>query len=499
MTKPAVQLKQSINRSATLTEKICDAIKGQIASGIYRPGAALPSSRSLADELGVSRSTVTVAFEQLAAEGYLEMSQGSRPKVAPNLRPAPKRNKPRESVSTELSAFATRLERLVPPDRRSGLKVDFRAGDISGAEFPEITWRKCMIHAIRIQPKTLKYEDPLGSLDLRKSLRAYIWRSRGIRCDERQIVIVNGSQQGIDLCARIFLDASTPVVVEDPGYILARHAFEAIGANIVSIPVDRDGMQTSLLKGVAAKLAYVTPSHQYPLGGILPISRRQELLQWANRAGAFIVEDDYDGEFRYDIKPTETLHSLDAHGRVIYMGTVSKTLSPELRLGYLVLPPEIITAFAMAKRMTDRHSALLQQRALHLFIENGGLERHIRRARRINAKRRALVLSEAERILGNLVEIVGEAAGLHVVLWLNRIPRHLEEKFQTKASELRLGVYGITPFYFDGTHRSGEGRAGFVMGYAALDDVEIRRGIQILKRLEEECFEAVRLTKAPEN
>jgi GntR family transcriptional regulator/MocR family aminotransferase len=485
MRKRAVQSKGPAARSGTLTEKLCDAIKGQIASGIYLPGSALPSSRALAEELGVSRSTVTVAFEQLAAEGYVDISQGSRPRVPQSLhRHIPLGNKTRVKIPLKLSAFATRLQTLVPPDRLPRLKADFRAGDISGIDFPEPSWHKAVLHALRIQPKALKYDDPLGSLELRKSLRAYMWRSRGVRCDEHQIVVVNGSQQGIDLCARIFLNASDPVVVEDPGYILARHAFEAIGARVVPIPVDRDGMQTSLLKGVTANLAYVTPSHQYPLGGILPVARRHELLQWATRVGAFIVEDDYDGEFRYDIKPTETLHSLDTDDRVIYLGTVSKTLSPELRLGYLVVPPELISAFALAKRMTDRHSALLQQRAMHAFIENAGFERHIRRARRINARRRTLLLSEVQEVLGDLAEIAGEAAGLHIVLWLNQVSRELEESFVKNAGEHGLGLYGITPFYSDQTRRRTEPRAGFVVGYAALDDVEIRRGIQILRQLQ---------------
>jgi GntR family transcriptional regulator/MocR family aminotransferase len=483
-TKGAVQLVKGANRSVTLSGKICDAIKGQIASGIYLPGSTLPSSRALAEELGVSRSTVTVAFEQLAAEGYVEMSQGSRPRVPRSVQRAKAPEKrPRAKVSIEFSEFAKRLQSFTPADRLAGLKADFRAGDISGMDFPKLSWRKAMINALHIRPKALKYGDPLGSLELRKSLRAYMWRSRGIRCDEQQIVVVNGSQQGIDLCARIFLDAGDSVVVEDPGYVLARHAFEAIGARIVPIPVDRDGMQTSLLEGVVAKLAYVTPSHQFPLGGILPVGRRQELLKWATHAGAFLVEDDYDGEFRYDTKPTETLHSLDTNGRVIYLGTVSKTLSPELRLGYLVVPHELMSSFALAKRLTDRHSALLQQRTLHVFVENGGLERHIRRARRINGKRRATLLSELQRMLGDRGEVAGEAAGLHIVLWLNGIGSELEDGFVAKAGEQCLGLYGITPFYADKQHRHTEPRAGFVMGYAALGDTDIRRGIHLLRRL----------------
>jgi GntR family transcriptional regulator/MocR family aminotransferase len=252
--------------------------------------------------------------------------------------------------------------------------------------------------------------------------------------------------------------------------------------------VDQYGMQTSLLKGIGAKLAYVTPSHQYPLGGILPVPRRQELLKWAVDTGAFVIEDDYDGEFRYDTKPTETLHSLDTTGRVIYLGTVSKTLSPELRLGYLVVPQQLVSSFALAKRISDRHSALLQQRTLQAFLESGGLERHIRRTRRINAKRRALLLSEIKGVFGDAAEVVGEAAGLHIVLWLNGIAATTEDSFVERAGERRLGLYGITSFYANKQYRASEQRSGFVMGYAALSDAQLKTGIQLLYRLRNEIL-----------
>ncbi|QEE31509.1 PLP-dependent aminotransferase family protein [Terriglobus albidus] len=466
-----------------MSSRICDSIKSQIASGIYLPGANLPASRALAEELGVSRSTVTVAFEQLAAEGYIETSQGKRPWVRHGLQTSPPARKPQSKIAPELSDFAKRLQALAPPERLKGLKADFRAGDISGVDFPAATWRKVMTRALQITPRALKYDDPLGSLELRKALRAYMWRSRGIRCDEQQIVVVNGSQQGIDLCARVFLNTGESVVVEDPGYILARNGFEAIGATILPLPVDQDGMQTSLLKGIQAKLAYITPSHQYPLGGILPIGRRQELLNWATQTGAYVVEDDYDGEFRYDTKPTETLHSLDTAGRVIYLGTMSKTLSPELRLGYLVVPHELTPVFAVAKRLTDRHSALLQQRALQLFIEGGGLERHIRRARRSNAQRRARLLAALDHAFGDMVEVVGDAAGLHVALWLREVDAAQEGEVVARAGQAGLGLYGITPFYSSHDHRKTNRDAGLVMGYAALSHREIALGVKLLQNV----------------
>jgi GntR family transcriptional regulator/MocR family aminotransferase len=367
---------------------------------------------------------------------------------------------------------------------------------LSGADFPKVSWRKAVNTTLNRPSKTLKYDDPLGSMALRKALRAYLWRSRGVRCDEQQIVIVNGSQQGIDLCARLLLNPGDKVVVEEPGYMLARHAFEAIGATSVPILVDQDGMRTALLDGVAAKLAYVTPSHQFPLGGVLPVSRRQELLTWSRKSRAFIIEDDYDGEYRYDTKPTETLHSLDTERRVIYLGTMSKTLSPELRLGYLVIPTELSASFALAKRLVDRHSALLQQRALQVSIESGALERHIRRVRRFNQKRRDLVRSRIGALLGDQASVTGAAAGLHVVVWFDRIPIKREDELISEAGKRGLGLYGINPLYSSERNRANEKRAGVVLGYAALTEAQITKGIQLLAKLLHD-FGAVRQMEVP--
>jgi GntR family transcriptional regulator / MocR family aminotransferase len=463
-----------------ITQRICDAIKGQIASGLLGPGARLPSTRSLAAEWGVSRTTVTAAYEQLGAEGYLETRQGARARVAHGLGPpsvAPRRPRPSKAPD-RLSAYGRRLaEFTLPPVSDEGLLVaDFRYGVLAAADFPRLAWRKAVGAALLRRPARLRYGDPRGSYDLRAALQGYLWRARGLRCEAEQIIVVNGSQQGLDLCARLLLDQGDRVVMENPGYYVGRQVFLAAGAEVFPVAVDRDGMRTEGLP--AARLAYATPSHQFPLGSVMAAGRRRELLAWAQRTDAHIIEDDYDSEYRFDIAPIPALQALDDAGRVIYLGTVSKTLSPTLRLGYLVVPAALSMAFAKAKRLTDRHSPSLEQDALADLIESGAYERHVRRARRRNSERRATLLTSLSATLGDAVTVMGADAGLHVVVWLNRVPRAQEDALIERAHAAGLGLYPVTPLYASATARPDA--AGLVMGYASLDERAIKRGVRTL-------------------
>lgn len=468
-----------------VTQRIREAIKGQIASGLLGPGARLPSTRSLAAAWGVSRTTVTAAYEQLIAEGYLETRQGARTRVAPGLVPsATPREQPTPSdVPDRLSGYGRRLADLTPPSGtdRERFATDFRYGDLAGADFPRLAWRKAVTAALlRARPR-LRYDDPRGSADLRAALQGYLWRARGLRCEPNRIVVVNGSQQGIDLCARLLLDPGDRVVMEDPGYSLARQAFAAAGAEVVPVPVDREGMRTGALP--AARLAYVTPSHQFPLGGVMPAGRRHDLLAWARRCGAYVIEDDYDGEYRFDIAPIPPLQALDGAGRVVYLGTVSKTLSPSLRLGYLVVPAALTAIFAGAKNLADRHAPSLEQEALADLIADGGYERHVRRVRRRNGQRRAALLAALSATLGDAVTVVGADAGLHVVVWLNRVPRTQEDVLVARARAAGLGVHPVSPLYASTTAADLPATVGLVMGYASLDERAIERGVRTLKEV----------------
>jgi GntR family transcriptional regulator/MocR family aminotransferase len=442
----------------------------------------------LAAELGVARSTVTVAYEQLAAEGYLEVTQGSRPKVPRNLRlPAHQpKSLPRPSTDHRpLSDYGKRLCNWQPWKPRPNLRVDFRYGNISSSDFPHKAWKHAFNASMRAveRQESFAYIDSRGLLTLRKALQGYLWRARGIRCEADQIVIVNGSQQGLDICARLFINPGDRVVVEEPAYSLARVIFCTYGATIAPISVDADGMATDDLQAIhGARLGYVTPSHQFPLGGVLPTGRRQQLLDWSNRNGVYLIEDDYDGEFRYDIKPIEPLYSLDTNRRVIYLGTLSKTLSPQLRLGYLVVPPHLIEAFARAKKLSDWHSPLLEQGALAELIGTGTYERHVRQIRRRNGQRREQLLAQLARHLGNQVTVIGSSAGLHVVVWFNYISWTKEQKLIDLAEKNGVGLYGVSPLYDTKERRLTMPVAGAVFGYAALSSEQIEEGCLRLRK-----------------
>jgi GntR family transcriptional regulator/MocR family aminotransferase len=470
---------------ARVTQRISEAIKGQIASGLLGPGARLPSTRSLAAEWGVSRTTVTAAYEQLIAEGYLETRQGARTQVAQGLGRSSAQPNQSETLTSpdRLSAFGQRLAEFPLPSVASttSLVADFRYGDLSADNFPMLAWRKAVTGVILRRQPRLRYDDPCGSPGLRAALQGYLWRARGLRCESEQIIVVNGSQQGLDLCARLLLDPGDRALMEDPGYNLARQVFRAAGAEVVPVAVDREGMRTERLP--AARLAYVTPSHQFPLGGVMSASRRRELLAWAQRTGAHVIEDDYDSEYRFDIAPIPPLQVLDDAGRVIYVGTVSKTLSPTLRLGYLVVPTALSSSFARAKRLADRHAPSLEQEALAKLIGSGAYERHVRRVRRRNGERRTTLLAALSATLGGSVTVVGADAGLHVVAWLNRVPRAREDALIAQAHAAGLGLHPVSPLYASVSAVDRPGVAGLVMGYASLDEPSINRGVRILRRV----------------
>ena len=360
------QLKASIGQGAG--RRIYDLLRAQIADGTLAAGGSAPSTRALAADLGVSRTTVTAAYEQLAAEGFLLTSVGRAARVATppaNTAQALASPERRAKAPLALSAFGRRVACMEKPGLpvTEPARIDFLYGAVASRDFPSQIWGRAYQAELVRQQHNLSYVPPEGDITLRRALQGYLRRARGLVCDAEQILVVHGSQQGIDLCARLLLDAGDAFVFEDPGYLMARRCFEATGARFIPVAADAQGLDTAALpRSEHVRLAYVTPSHQFPLGGVLPIGRRLALQQWAQQQGAWIVEDDYDGEFRYGQRPIDALQSIDADGRVIYVGTFSKALSPQLRLGYLVLPKELVAVFRQAKRMADRHAPVLEQR-----------------------------------------------------------------------------------------------------------------------------------------
>lgn len=467
--------------------RIYDLLRAQIADGTLLPGAPAPSTRALAADLGVSRTTVTAAYEQLAAEGFLVTSTGRVARIAghPLAAPSMRRTNPDRRVKTRpaLSKFGCRLAAIDMPalPHIEPVRFDFLYGAVASQDFPTLAWRRAYQAELLRQQHSLYYVPPEGDASLRRALQGYLRRARGLVCEAEQILVVHGSQQGIDLCARLLLDAGDAFVFEDPGYLMARRCFEATGAICLATSVDADGLDTDRLpEGDRVRLAYVTPSHQFPLGGVLPIGRRLDLLQWARRHAAWIIEDDYDGEFRYGQRPIDALQSIDADGRVIYIGTVSKALSPQLRLGYLVLPPELVPVFRQAKRLTDRHAPVLEQRVLASLLDGGNYERHVRRMRRENERRRAALLDAITRHLPREVHVSGTAAGLHVVLWLPFMQSQAEPVLVAAARAKGVGVYPVTPLFANLSASTHPWPAGLILGYASLTIEQIQQGIFIL-------------------
>ena len=466
--------------------RIYDLLRAQIADGTLPAGARAPSTRSLAAELGVSRTTVTAAYEQLAAEGYLVTSTGRAARVAqPLAAPAPAEWPLSRSARSApaLSEFGRRLQDIGMPalPHAEPARYDFLYGAVAARDFPTLAWRRAYQAELLQQQQRLYYVPPEGDASLRSALQGYLRRARGLTCDAEQIVVVHGSQQAIDLCARLLLNADDAFVFEDPGYLMARRCFEATGARCLTTPVDAQGLETHRLPhDKAARLAYVTPSHQFPLGGVLPITRREELLRWAQRQNAWVVEDDYDGEFRYGQRPIDALQSIDRDGRVIYVGTFSKALSPQLRLGYLVLPPALVPVFRQAKRLTDRHAPVLEQRVLASLIERGTYERHVRRMRRENERRRAALLEAVARYLPKDAQVGGTAAGLHVVLWLPLLRPEYEAKLVAAARQVGVGIYPVSTLFARQESATPARPAGFILGYASLTVAQIQQGIQAL-------------------
>jgi GntR family transcriptional regulator/MocR family aminotransferase len=471
--------------SIPLHRQLYEGLRAAILGGRLRAGTRLPSTRALALELHVSRNTVMGAFLQLLAEGYLEARVGSGTYVADSLPESMLRATARvdrgEESAGDGRALSRRGEEIASArastSRDRGVPRAFRTGVPALEEFPSRVWGRLAGRIWRNPPRgLLGYGDPAGYRPLREEIAAYLEAARAVRCEWEQVIVVSGSQQALDLAARVLLDPGDAAWVEDPGYAGARGALISAGAHIVPVPVDGEGLEISagVERAVEARLAYVSPSHQYPLGATMSLSRRLELLAWASRAGSWVLEDDYDSEYRYTGRPLEALQGLDTEGRVIYLGTFSKVLSPALRLGYLVVPPDLVGPFTAARELADRHSPLVEQAVLARFIAEGCFARHIRRMRVLYAERQAALVEAAARDLQGLLDVRGAEAGMHLVGWLpeGADDREAANRAAAKGVEATaLSCYGIEPLH----------RGGLLLGYSAVGEDEIRAGVRRLE------------------
>lgn len=499
---------------APLQRQLYDALRSAILEGRLAPGAQLPGTRALAESLEVSRTTVSLVFDQLRAEGYLEGRARSGTFVAdvvPDAHLAVSRDRARavrersaavreggngsgaersrlpveeaNSTSRERHAGISRRGRQLaslvmtstPLRGGSGARA-FRLGTPALDDFPLALWGRLLGRSWRrATASQLAYAEPYGALQLRAAIASYVGQARAVRCEPEQVIVVSGAQQAFDLVGRVLLDEGDVVAVEDPGYRGTRAALLAAGARLAAIPVDSDGMDVAALRAMAnaPRVACVTPSHQFPLGVTLSAARRLALLEWARGHDAWIVEDDFDSEYRFRGRPLPSLQGMTADARVVYVGTFSKTLFPALRLGYLITPPALVEPFARARAAVDRHPPALEQAVLADFIAEGHYARHVRRMRALYAERQATLLQLLSGEASEWLEARPVDAGMHLVAWLRagmddvRIAQRLLDA-GVIASSLR--ALSMAP----------AARGALLLGFAAFDRATMLRALETM-------------------
>ncbi|MGH2548478.1 MAG: PLP-dependent aminotransferase family protein [Thermomicrobiales bacterium] len=468
----------------TLRDQIYDWLRLEILEGRLAVGARLPSSRALASGLSVSRFTVTDAYNRLFAEGYVTGQHGSGTyvaQIAPVTPPKPDDSLLPEPSHRAWSTWSNRLSTLPPyRDPPPPAEIDLRHAVPELEQFPHTTWRRLLLReSKRISLETRFYGPTNGQPELRRAIADYLRRSRSIPCTPEQVLITAGTHEGVDLICRAWLDEGDCVAMEEPGYPRARRAFQVAGADIRAIPVDESGLDVDRLETLAptAKLIYVTPSHQYPTGVVLSLPRRLALLEWAHRQGALVLEDDYDSEFRYGARPIPALAGLDAtrvgSGSVVYVGTFSKVLYPSLRIGYLVVPPDMIERISAAKEATNRHAPYLEQATLASFISGGHFERHLNAMRKLYAERQSTLVGLLREELGEYLvdDSLRSAAGLHLHITLNSVES--ADEIAERALAVGLKIDTATSCF-----SIPQSQPSFLLGYASLDKPTMREGLQ---------------------
>lgn len=451
-----------LDGNGELYRQLLRALERAIHDGRIPAGSRLPSSRQLADELGVARNTVLAAYDLLCAEQLAVARGGSGTYAAGGFEP--RRRSRRTGRVQAQSAYAHRLRSLPPlslPGRQPGLRLDLQYGEpiVDVALFS--AWRRSLAWAAMRTDSG--YPGPQGARALREQIAAHLGRRRGVVCEADDVLVVNGTQQAIALMAQVLLDAGDAVALEDPHYQLAAHCLAAHGAALTFVPVGRDGLDLARLAALRARLVVVTPSHQFPSGHVMPVPCRTSLLALAAQRGMWVLEDDYDGEFGSDGRMLPALRSLDADDRVVYVGTFSKSLLPSLRLGYIVCPKSLRDDAVKAKLLADLGSNGIEQAAVAHFMSCGGYERHLRKAGIELRRRRRALLEGLARHCGDRVEVNDSGAGMHMVGWLPGFSPAEVEDLRAVAAARGLGVHAIGPHY-----HAPPPTQGLLLGFAAL-------------------------------
>lgn len=463
-----------LDKRGTLYEQIARALKLEIRDGRIAAGSKLPSTRALACALGVSRKCVLQAYDLLCAEELAVAREGSGTRVG-NVGFCSRAQTRTTGVGA--SRYAVRGRSLpcvtldgAHPNGRPRYDLHYGEPFVDGALFH--SWRrKLAAAALRAVPS---YPLAGGYLPLRRAIADYLGRRRGIACDCSDILIVAGTQQALTLIERVLLNPGDQVVVEDPHYQLALHSLLAHGARVTSVRTDQEGLMVQDLPRDPTRLVLVSPSHQFPSGVVMTPARRLQLLQWAARAGSWILEDDYDTEFHSGMRPLPTLRSMDLADRVLYVGSFSKSLFPSLRLGFIICPKALRDDLFRAKLLDDLGCPSMEQAALAAFIQSGQFEKHLRKCVRELGARRRTIVGALQSLAGDHIEIGPHGAGMHFVLWLPRLPFERLEPFIAQARALGLGLYPVHPYY-----RVPPSRPGLLLGYAGLSVGQLRTAAEL--------------------
>jgi GntR family transcriptional regulator / MocR family aminotransferase len=478
----------AVDRKAAkpLHKQVYDAFRAMIVNRALRAGQQIPSTRALAFELKISRIPVLTAYAQLLAEGYFEARVGAGTFVCSSLpeqqtfpetgssQSHPVRSGPRPIAKRALLLPPLPRQETHPWLRGLG---PFSVSQAAYDEFPLQIWSSLVMRHCRNSRATdLHYGSALGLETLRDAVCIYLRTSRAVRCDPQQVMIVSGSQQALEISARVLLDPGDSAWLEEPGYWLARHVITASGCRVVPVPVDREGMNVSA--GIKlwrkARVAYVTPSHQYPLGVTMSASRRFQLLDWAQGTGSWIIEDDYDSEYRYENMPIASLQGLDHNSRVIYIGTFSKTVFPSLRLGYVVIPSDLVERFTMVRQAMDVSPTHLYQAVLNDFMREGHFARHIRRMRILYGERRTALVETIVGEFGSALEVLGAQAGMHLVATLPK--KFRDREIAASGARKRLWLWPLSPSYIGKAPRQ-----GLILGFGNTRPAEMPPAVRQLK------------------
>lgn len=465
-----------LDGKGALYRQLTRALEAAVLDGRLKSGARLPSTRTLALELGLSRNTVRQAYDQLYSEGFFQGRTGAGSFVTQSA-VMPNRKKPAGMVGPQ-SQYARRLRTLkvfgVGALHR-GLRFNLQYGEPMHDASAIDAWQRELVRAAR--HTSINYPSAQGLLPLREKVCDYLMRRRGVHCTPDDVLIVHGTQQAMALTAQVLLDVGDTVVTEDPSYFAAHGVFDACGARVVPVSTDEQGLVVGAMDRLSPKLIFVTPSHQFPGGSLMSMPRRIALLNYADQRRCWIFEDDYDSEFRYDARPLPALSALDLADKVIYAGTFSKVLFPSLRLGYMVVPAALRQDFIVAKRLMDRGCGAIEQAAMARYIGGGGFERHLRRVVQIGRKRRKALIDGLARVGRGHFQVQDSSAGMHLVAWLPHMSYEQCTQLVDLASARGLGLHPIAPLY----HRKPK-MPGLLVGYAALSVVEIEAAMKVLDK-----------------